>query len=225
MAEDCLLEGKCLIDSWALVWATRRHQAKVQTGRNRGPSGRKQAWAWESCHMSEVGCEGADDAVDASQGDKWWREVVRETGIGRQARRMLELYRARQAFLLGSACRKTCQGLVLNLRNQVDWRENYEGGRGCFQHSAITFQHPVALLADSLHPGVQTLPRPSPELQHAASPTLEQSLDNLPTPNFSSQFFCLPKSGSFFVHILDPHWNEFDNWCEWPILSHSFLPL
>lgn len=175
MAEDCLLEGKCLIDSWALVWAIRRHQAKVQTGRNRGPSGRKQARAlglgvlphvrsrvWGGWRCS--GCEPGKQMMEGGcEGDR---------GIGRQACRMLELYRARQTFLLGSACRKTCQGLALNLRNQVDWRKNYEGGRSCFQHSAITFQHPVALLADSLHPGVQTLPLPSPELQHAESPTL-----------------------------------------------------
>ena len=40
----------------------------VQTGRT-GTLGRKgpRAWVWQSCHMSEVGFEEAEDEVDGSQ--------------------------------------------------------------------------------------------------------------------------------------------------------------
>lgn len=93
-------------------------------------------------------------------------------------------------FFCWSLYAETCQDLILNLSNQTDWRKSYEGGKGCFQHPDITFQHPVALWADSLHPGVQTPTLPSSELQHMGSPTLQQSLDSLLIPNFSSQFFC-----------------------------------
>ena len=41
----------------------------VQTGRNRGTSGRNrpEAWVWESCHMSEVRFEEVEDEVNGSQ--------------------------------------------------------------------------------------------------------------------------------------------------------------
>lgn len=54
------------VELGALVRAIRRHQAVVQTGRT-GTLGRKGHWVWQSCHMSEVGFEEAEDEVDGSQ--------------------------------------------------------------------------------------------------------------------------------------------------------------
>lgn len=40
--------------------------------------------------------------------------------VGRGAYGILELYGARRTFSAGVCMQKTCQGSVLNLRNQVD---------------------------------------------------------------------------------------------------------
>lgn len=167
------MEVKHLTDSWVLVWAITRHQSKVQTGSNRGTSGRKQTralglgllphvrsgvwggWRWD-------GWEPERQMVGGCEGDR---------GMGGGACEMLKLYGARWTLCWGLRA-ENLPRLSPTLQKPGDWRKNYEGGRGCFQKSAISFQHPVALLAGSLHPGVQTPTLPSPELQWTGSPTL-----------------------------------------------------
>lgn len=132
--------------------------------------------------MSEVGFEEAEDEVDESQRkiNDGERLQGRQRGIWN-----VGTVWGKTDFSVGVCMQKTCQGSVLNFSNQADWRKKYEGGKGCFQPSAITFQHPVGLLADSYHPGVQTPTLPSPELQHRVN----HIVVIIGQPSYSKVFF------------------------------------
>lgn len=117
---------------------------------------------------------------------------------------MLGLCGAWQTLPVGSACRETAHGSVLNWSYQVDWEKKLSKGGKLFPKFCHYFSTPWSSLAGSLHPGVQNPILSSSELRTGLQGP--PHCGNLLTPNFLSDFSAFPQSTVPSAYDLDPSW-------------------